>query len=902
MNDRLALSTQMIANSKRFTPPSLRGARGKSSPIRPKSGIMSLDLEVADAIARQESPRTPRFNSAEYEVHDDESVDEDAIKESPPRPVKRNISGSLHSRHSSEPRPLGEVMDDFEAEERRNGGAGSPSLRHVKGRLESKGSWESREGSYADVVKENAPAGEGNLVAPPIPARAHPTLMGNRLDPSIGADGRMCGGGGGVGGMGEERIREEGLEHISEEGTSSERSASNREIESNLDGVAAGSSSGLPEFGEQKEGLFGSGNWNGSAIDGPPRIPSFAPAPALDLSTNTDTNSNGILNAENTSNKEAHLHNDDATAAAAPSNGEASDSAPGPTNDHHSTIPPSTPARGALGIMTNSNGNGIAAKHAIQGTRTPETYEAVGADESPRSPVRKAHKRVSSRSLNGSGKKQMTEPHSSEEHGSEGSASKDTPQKDGIPKIDELLEEISPKSMSIPAFLSLDGSSSDEAQTRDGEEAQRPHFASRESKAAPGQLVMENLRNRSGENLASIKPYDSTYQSNLALAEREFAGPTTSTSEDNAPALPDRKAGHKRSNSSLVSGRRAGAGWGKSAIRWAPLNVPLQRRLQTCMVLLHTLSIAGGLALFFLLCTIPLLWPILLPYLLYVLLSRASIDGKLSQRSEWCRRSKVWSLFAGYFPARLHRTQELEATRKYVFGYHPHGIISHGAFAAFGTEALGFGQLFPGIVNTLLTLDANFRIPLYRDYALRMGLASVSRESCENILSKGGPNGEGMGRAITIVVGGARESLDAKPRTLRLVLKRRKGFVKLAIRAGADLVPVLSFGENDLYDQFDGQAHPVVHGLQMWVKRVAGFTVPLFHARGVFNYDVGLMPYRRPINIVVGRPIRVQQFKNPEARYVDEIHGAYMRELERIWEEWKGTFARGREGEMEVVE
>jgi len=206
----------------------------------------------------------------------------------------------------------------------------------------------------------------------------------------------------------------------------------------------------------------------------------------------------------------------------------------------------------------------------------------------------------------------------------------------------------------------------------------------------------------------------------------------------------------------------------------------------------------------------------------------------------------------------------LPPTRKYIFGYHPHGIISHGAFAAFGTEALGFGQLFPGIKNTLLTLDSNFRIPIYRDYALAMGLASVSKESCENLLSKGGPNKEGMGRAITIVVGGARESLDAQPYTLRLVLKRRKGFVKMAIRTGADLVPVLAFGENDLYDQFSVDSHPKIHKFQLLVKKVLGFTIPLFHARGVFNYDVGLMPYRRPLNIVVGRPIIVQQSSKPE--------------------------------------
>ena len=297
-----------------------------------------------------------------------------------------------------------------------------------------------------------------------------------------------------------------------------------------------------------------------------------------------------------------------------------------------------------------------------------------------------------------------------------------------------------------------------------------------------------------------------------------------------------------------------------------------------------------------------MLWPILLPYTIYTLFSQASTSGQLTHRSERLRRSAWWSLFASYYPARLHRSQNLPPTRKYIFGYHPHGIISHGAFAAFCTEALGFSQLFPGITNTLLTLDSNFRIPIYRDYALALGLASVSRESCNNLLSKGGPNNEGMGRAITIVVGGARESLDAQPHLLKLVLKRRKGFVKLAIRNGADLVPVLGFGENELYEQVTSETHPRVQKMQLLFKRFMGFTVPLFHARGVFNYDVGLLPYRRPLNIVVGRPIYVEQEAKPKDEYVDEIHAKYVEELLRVWDQWKDEFAKDRTAELEIVE
>ncbi|RMZ89102.1 hypothetical protein DV736_g3670, partial [Chaetothyriales sp. CBS 134916] len=396
-------------------------------------------------------------------------------------------------------------------------------------------------------------------------------------------------------------------------------------------------------------------------------------------------------------------------------------------------------------------------------------------------------------------------------------------------------------------------------------------------------------------SLTSSKPddgYEEALRHNSAMAprntqKRQVAAPAG----DQAP---------------LSSGRRAGAGWEQSAIRWAPLNVPLKRRLQMLAVLWHSMSIPIFLSSFLLLCSIPLLWPLVVPYLIYTFLfSDAQSNGTLSRRSDFIRRSNVWAAFASYFPMRLHRTTELEPTRKYIFGYHPHGIISHGAFASFATEALGFAELFPGITNSLLTLDSNFRIPFYREYILGLGISSVSRESIENLLSKGGVDGEGMGRAVTIVIGGARESLDAKPGQMRLVLNSRKGFVKLAIRMGADLVPVLSFGENDLYDQVDSEKHPYIHKFQMLVKKSMGFTIPLFHARGIFNYDVGLMPYRRDVNVVVGKPIPVVQQGAKDGKveqaYLEQVHAEYVQELRRLWDEYKDTFAQDREGELETI-
>ncbi|KAI1211057.1 DAGAT-domain-containing protein [Annulohypoxylon truncatum] len=336
-------------------------------------------------------------------------------------------------------------------------------------------------------------------------------------------------------------------------------------------------------------------------------------------------------------------------------------------------------------------------------------------------------------------------------------------------------------------------------------------------------------------------------------------------------------------------------------IRWAPWNVPLKRRLQTLVVLMHCMCIALTVSIFFALSANPFVWPLLLIYLLHCLSSKAATDGKLKYRSEWFRKSYIWHLFAGYFPAKLYKTHDLPPTRKYIFGYHPHGIISHGAWAAFATDALGFSEKFPGITNSLLTLDSNFRIPLYREYILAAGMRSVSKESIVNILSKGGPNGEGMGRGVTIVIGGARESLEAQPGQLRLILKERKGFVKIAVRTGADLVPVLAFGENNLYDQLHPKEHPMVHKVQMFVLKVWKFTLPFLHGRGIFNYDVGLMPYRRPLNIVVGAPIKVTQSNSVDQEEINRLHDLYVTELEKLWDRYKDEFAPDRKEEMQIL-
>lgn len=322
-------------------------------------------------------------------------------------------------------------------------------------------------------------------------------------------------------------------------------------------------------------------------------------------------------------------------------------------------------------------------------------------------------------------------------------------------------------------------------------------------------------------------------------------------------------------------------------LRFAPLNIPLQRRLQTAAVLQWVFSFLA-LAQFclagFLLLVVSDWWLVAVLYAGWLWLDRDTpcCGGR---RSEWVRNWSVWKHFRNYFPISLVKTVDLEPSRNYLFGFHPHGVLVAGAFGCFCTEASGFSSLFPGLRPHLLMLPFWFRVSFFRDYIMCGGLVSSEKSSASYLLSR-----PGGGNVAVVAVGGAPESLDARPGALRLQIRHRKGFIKLALKHGAQLVPVFSFGENELFDQMENPSGSALRRLQERLQCIMGVALPLFHARGVFQYNFGVMPYRQPIHTVVGAPIRVEQTASPSSEVIEQLHSTYLQSLTQLFEDNKTTY------------
>ena len=405
---------------------------------------------------------------------------------------------------------------------------------------------------------------------------------------------------------------------------------------------------------------------------------------------------------------------------------------------------------------------------------------------------------------------------------------------------------------------------------------------------------------------------------------------------------------------------------------------------------------------------------------------RNGFVGKLNMNWNW----NWWNYACDYLPVVLVKTAELPPTQtvrignkvfttpmKYVLGYHPHGIISVGAFCSFATDSVrildlskeskskeeerddattamatkqrrplrpsalsllelegkekekkqiqsssssnqnnnnnqqrGFSTLYPNLDRRLVTLPINFTIPFLRDYFLGLGGIDSKKETFRNYLNLDLPIGSSTssmnsstktnpneGRAMIVVVGGAAESMIAHSNRMELVLQKRRGFVREAIMANANLVPVLGFGETNLYTLHDDNDNntnddqkedddnddsstastaaaatrttTIISTIQKFVKNTFGVAVPLFTGRSIFFKSLGIMPRRSPVVVVVGTPIPPPTFKqldgisnkkfhplidkttdepiNNHGKILIEWHTRYVHELEELYNKYK---------------
>lgn len=152
------------------------------------------------------------------------------------------------------------------------------------------------------------------------------------------------------------------------------------------------------------------------------------------------------------------------------------------------------------------------------------------------------------------------------------------------------------------------------------------------------------------------------------------------------------------------------------------------------------------------------------------------------------------------------------------------------------------------------------------------------------------------------MVGGAQEALNSRPGIYRIILKKRKGFVKLALQTGASIVPIFSFNEVEVFDQPSNEPGSKIRRFQEFVKKWTTVAPAIFIGRGFFQYSFGLIPQRHPIFTVVGAPIPTVKNPTPSNQEIEDMHDKFIVALTKLFEDHKKKYLKNAETAKLIIE
>jgi len=162
------------------------------------------------------------------------------------------------------------------------------------------------------------------------------------------------------------------------------------------------------------------------------------------------------------------------------------------------------------------------------------------------------------------------------------------------------------------------------------------------------------------------------------------------------------------------------------------------------------------------------------------------------------------------------------------------------------------------------------KTPILRNILGVFGVIDASNAVLSRQLKK-------KGGSIVIYVGGIVELFSSSPKREAVYVKKRKGFVKLALRAGVDLVPVYMFGNTTVLSVLSSWPLPSI-------SRWLGVSMTFFWGR------FGLpMPKRVKLSYARGRPLGLPHIPEPTQEDIDKWHAVYCKQLVELFEKYKGA-------------
>ena len=81
-----------------------------------------------------------------------------------------------------------------------------------------------------------------------------------------------------------------------------------------------------------------------------------------------------------------------------------------------------------------------------------------------------------------------------------------------------------------------------------------------------------------------------------------------------------------------------------------------------------------------------------------------------------------------------------------------------------------------------------------------------------------------------------------------------------------------------------------IRKVQDYLQNVMGFAPVVFFGRGIFQYNFGIIPHRKPMTLVVGAPIKVDKIPEPTSEQINQLHQRYVEALVALYDKYNPVY------------
>jgi hypothetical protein len=247
------------------------------------------------------------------------------------------------------------------------------------------------------------------------------------------------------------------------------------------------------------------------------------------------------------------------------------------------------------------------------------------------------------------------------------------------------------------------------------------------------------------------------------------------------------------------------------------------------------------------------------------------IDKPLNLMTNWLRSlhpnviSKIENNIRNTFPIHvLHPIPE-----KSIQVWHPHGItaVSLGIHNAFRITSDDFKKASP-VVHFGFNL-----IPIARDMLRQVDAVPSDYSSIKQALNE---------KSIAIGLGGVEEMGKVNGKNLEFIIKKRKGIFKIALETGSPIVPIITYGENEI---FPDTKNTFLKSINSTLYELFKCKLPFPSIKSVYNWTRIMREPLDPIHTYTGKPIHVKKIEEPTERHIKALRDIYVASVEELFKQ-----------------